>query len=266
MKIAIWGACREGVDCLRSIKGSRLFEDDLYYFIDNDRRVTGSHLESCEIHHSSALLDLNVDLIVIGIIDTEVVIKQINDLKFKGLVKKFYGDQYFANRSRKIGMAEVGAYSYFKPSTFLYNVKIGSYCHIGADCRLGLIGHDPTNLTTYPLKLKSHNYEFAWEGEAPKRVSPLIIEDDVYIGEGVSIMAGITIGRGSVIGSKSLVTNNVDPFSVVAGVPARKISDRLDADLIRKLHDSGWTGFGIDEAIEQLSLIAETSNKFIIKK
>jgi acetyltransferase-like isoleucine patch superfamily enzyme len=50
---------------------------------------------------------------------------------------------------------------------------------------------------------------------------PVVIEDDVWIGAKASIMPGVTIGRGSVVGTAAVVTKDVPPFSVVAGVPAR---------------------------------------------
>lgn len=55
--------------------------------------------------------------------------------------------------------------------------------------------------------------------------SPVIIGDNVFIGEGVRVLKGVTIGRGAVVGSGSLVTKNVAPNTIVAGVPAKKISD-----------------------------------------
>jgi acetyltransferase-like isoleucine patch superfamily enzyme len=52
---------------------------------------------------------------------------------------------------------------------------------------------------------------------------PVIIEDDVWLGEGVSVMPGVRIGRSSVIGANAVVTRDIPPFSVAAGVPARVI-------------------------------------------
>lgn len=51
------------------------------------------------------------------------------------------------------------------------------------------------------------------------------IKDDVWIGAGVIILSGITIGECSVIGAGAVVTQDVEPYTVVAGVPARKIKD-----------------------------------------
>lgn len=58
---------------------------------------------------------------------------------------------------------------------------------------------------------------FAWGG--------VKIKDDVWIGAGVIILSGITIGECSVIGAGAVVTKDVEPYTVVAGVPARKIKD-----------------------------------------
>jgi acetyltransferase-like isoleucine patch superfamily enzyme len=255
MRIGVFGACREGLDCLRTLKGSRIFEPDSYFFIDNDERVVGSYLENCCIYHPKEILELKLDLLVVAVIDVNKVAQQVRGEGYTGTIKNFYGDQYFSDKERRIGMGKIGKFSYYKPSTFLYNVQIGNYCHIGADCRLGLSGHDPENLTTYPLRLKSLRHKFKWEGENQKRQSPLIIEDDVYIGEGVSILAGITIGRGSIVGSKSMVTSSVDPYSVVGGAPARVIGSRLNADLKVILNKSGWVDMEIDAAIEALERI-----------
>lgn len=60
--------------------------------------------------------------------------------------------------------------------------------------------------------------------ENPKQV---IIEDDVWIGARVIILGGIRIKKGAVIGAGSVVTKDVEPFTVVAGAPARKIKERI---------------------------------------
>ena len=57
------------------------------------------------------------------------------------------------------------------------------------------------------------------------RMEGVKIKDDVWIGAGVIILSGVTIGECSVIGAGAVVTKDVEPYTVVAGVPARKIKD-----------------------------------------
>lgn len=54
----------------------------------------------------------------------------------------------------------------------------------------------------------------------------IVIEDDVWIGHGCSILDGVVVGKGSVISAGSVVNKSVDPFTIVGGVPAKKIKDR----------------------------------------
>jgi acetyltransferase-like isoleucine patch superfamily enzyme len=58
----------------------------------------------------------------------------------------------------------------------------------------------------------------------------IVIEDDVWIGAGATIVDGVTVGQGSVIGAGSVVTNNIPPYSVAVGIPAKPIKDRRQLD------------------------------------
>ena len=62
------------------------------------------------------------------------------------------------------------------------------------------------------------------------------IENDVWVGYGSTVMGGVTIGEGSIIGAGSLVTKDVEPYSIYAGVPARKIRDRFDNPIDLQTH------------------------------
>lgn len=64
-----------------------------------------------------------------------------------------------------------------------------------------------------------------------------IIEDDVWIGYGVIIMAGVRIGRGSIVGAGAVVTKDILPYEIWGGVPARKIRDRFSTKEERQIHD-----------------------------
>ncbi|NLG26918.1 MAG: acyltransferase, partial [Chloroflexi bacterium] len=59
---------------------------------------------------------------------------------------------------------------------------------------------------------------------------PIVIEDDCWIASGAIVLAGVTIGRGSVVAAGSVVTHDVPPYSVVAGMPARVLRSRRDTN------------------------------------
>jgi len=66
------------------------------------------------------------------------------------------------------------------------------------------------------------------------------IGNDVWIGRGAFIMAGVSIGDGAVVGARALVSKDVEPYSIVGGVPATHIKYRFDADTIEKLMKIKW--------------------------
>ncbi|HEY9236146.1 MAG TPA: CatB-related O-acetyltransferase [Phenylobacterium sp.] len=77
---------------------------------------------------------------------------------------------------------------------------------------------------------------------------PLIVEDDVWVGHNVMILPGCKfIGRGAVIGAGSVVTKNVERYSIVAGNPARKIRDRFSPELAAAVEGSRWWEMDIRE-------------------
>lgn len=71
----------------------------------------------------------------------------------------------------------------------------------------------------------------------PEDDQDVIIEDDVWIGANATILKGVTIGRGSVVAAGAVVTKSSPPYSVIGGVPAKKISDRFTQDEIER-HES----------------------------
>lgn len=100
-----------------------------------------------------------------------------------------------------------------------YGVSIGctQSISLGERCRLG----------PYVMIVDSAFHELLERSKRPPSM-PVVIEDDVWLGAKTSVLPGITIGRGAVVGTGSVVTKDVPPFAVVAGVPA-KIVKHLDA-------------------------------------
>lgn len=64
----------------------------------------------------------------------------------------------------------------------------------------------------------------------PEHDGDVVIEEDVWISSNVTILKGVTIGKGSVIGAGSVVTKNIPPYSIAAGVPAKKLKDRFSQE------------------------------------
>ena len=69
---------------------------------------------------------------------------------------------------------------------------------------------------------------------------PVIIGNDVYLGDGVIVMPGVTIGHGSVIAANAVITKDVEPYTIVGGVAAKKIRDRFPDNIKQDLLNTQW--------------------------
>jgi len=68
-------------------------------------------------------------------------------------------------------------------------------------------------------------------------------------------MQGVTIGDGAIIGTRAVVTNNVAPYTIVGGIPAKKIRKRFDDETIKKLQDMRWWDWPAEKVKENLEKI-----------
>lgn len=132
---------------------------------------------------------------------------------------------------------EIGAYSYMRGGRIEEASKIGRFCSIGLDVKLGVdpSAHPINHIST--SNILNPNYISASK--------PLQIGHDVWIGHGAIVMANITIGNGSIIAAGAVVTKSVPPYTIVAGVPARQIGKRFEASDIDLLLESEWWNFSI---------------------
>ncbi len=123
---------------------------------------------------------------------------------------------------------EIGSDFYIgRDSQIETDCKIGDYVIFGNKVALvGKYDHHFQQVGT-PIRLASQIREkdYCWKGLG----EIIIIEDDVWVGYGSIILSGVKIGTGSIIAAGSVVTKNVEPFSIYAGVPAKKIRDRFDS-------------------------------------
>ena len=94
----------------------------------------------------------------------------------------------------------------------------------------------------------------------------IIIENDVWIGAKSTIMSGVRIGNGSVVGSCSVVTKDVPPFSIVVGNPAKIVKYRFEESQIEDLLQIAWWNWEESKIKEEAMLLWSQDINFFIKK
>jgi acetyltransferase-like isoleucine patch superfamily enzyme len=112
-----------------------------------------------------------------------------------------------------------------RDSQILCDAKIGNYVFLAN--RVALIGRYDHNFQQigYPMLLSSKikDADYHWKGIELR----VFVEDDVWIGYGCIILSGVKIGKGSIIAAGSIVTKDVEAYSIYGGIPAKKIGDRF---------------------------------------
>jgi acetyltransferase-like isoleucine patch superfamily enzyme len=151
----------------------------------------------------------------------------------------------------------LGAFSY-SHSTFAITASIGRYCSIG--WRLLWLGdsHPMDWVTTSPFPHGPHPLQ-GFRSYLSERITspfllhkyasapePVVIGNDVWIGDEVAIKGGVNIGDGAVIGARSVVTRDVPPYAIVASSPARVVRMRFPDATVERLLAAQWWRYGPD--------------------
>ena len=255
MRVMIFGANDDGRDLFRQLKPLMVIGIiDVVAFIDNDSRLIGREIEGKKIIVPEQVKNFEYDLIIVAPIFVVEVSRQLIDLGVSENRIIPYSEDHvrnFGDMDREFDDVKIGKYSYYKRGTKLMNCDIGRFCHIGDNCAIGLFGHDTSQVTTYPLKYHFDNsvVDVSQDStaDAVRKSRQTIIKNDVYIGESVTIFAGVTVGNGAVIGARAVVTKDVPDYAVVAGVPSQIVRMRFSDKIVDDLLDIQWWQWSDDK-------------------
>lgn len=175
----------------------------------------------------------------------------------------------------------IGQYTYGYRSLLEFPVakSIGRFCSIHTSARV-LANHPIDCITTSPIlgnlffldietfmridtyikengRYKNNALQFKHELSDNK---PVVIGNDVWIGANVSILPGVTIGDGAILAAGAVITKNVEPYSIVGGVPAKLIKYRFDEKVRNALCNIQWWNWSIEKIKENLEFFINPSS------
>jgi acetyltransferase-like isoleucine patch superfamily enzyme len=158
----------------------------------------------------------------------------------------------------EISTSIIGRSTYISANSVIRFTHIGRFCSIGSNLQTGLGGHPTrTFVSTHPAFFsifKQAGYTFVSKSlfkenkfvDEPEKCI-VRIGNDVWIGNNVTIMDGLTVGDGAVIGTGAVVTQDVDPYAIVAGVPAKVKKYRFSPTEIERLLNIKWWDWNMEK-------------------
>lgn len=139
---------------------------------------------------------------------------------------------------------ELGDYSYVERDTQVIHARIGKFCSIASCARINPGNHPLERAALHHFTYRSRWYGlcgsdddafFAW-----RRSHGVVLGHDVWIGHGAVVLPGLEIGTGAAVGAGAVVTRDVPPFTVAAGVPAAPVRERFSRRVQEGLMRIAW--------------------------
>ena len=162
-----------------------------------------------------------------------------------------------------VGRKTYGEIKILGGESFLQGVKgfkkviIGSYCSIASGVTfISNQDHPANHISTFPFKVRvlGEKFEALSKGD-------IVIDDDVWIGYGATILSGVHIGQGAIIMAGAVVTKDVPPYAMAGGVPARPLKYRFSEKIIRKLLAIDFSKLDDKLIREHINELYETVNE-----
>jgi len=170
----------------------------------------------------------------------------------------------------RIDEVEMGDYSYIMQDGAIWCATIGKFANIAAAVRINATNHPTWRATLHHFTYRATDYWpdadmdtdfFAW-----RRDNRVVIGHDVWIGHGATVLPGVTVGNGAVIGAGAVVSKDVEPYTIVGGVPAKLIRERFPKEVAARMDALAWWDWDHDRLRTALVDFRELSAEEFVGK
>lgn len=137
---------------------------------------------------------------------------------------------------------KLGDYSYIAKNSNISQCSIGKFCSVGPNFCCGLGLHPIKGVSTSPMfysTAKQNGMTLCAENKY-EETKHTTIGNDVFIGANVTVLDGVEVGDGAVIGAGAVVVNDIPPYAIAVGVPAKVVKYRFSNDTIKALLENPW--------------------------
>ncbi len=147
-------------------------------------------------------------------------------------------------RGTRLSNAVFGDYAYCDRCCDIANADVGKFANIASFVRIGATDHPLDRASLHHFQYRSNDYWDDAEADADwfarRRARRAVVGCDTWIGHAAQIKPEVTVGHGAVVASGAVVTKDVAPYAIVAGVPAKPIRARLAPDLAERMVALAW--------------------------
>ncbi len=176
-----------------------------------------------------------------------------------------FGNYNYIGNDNNLSNVSIGDYSYINSSSKIQRADIGKFTCIGTNVTIGL-GIHPTNLvSTHPTFYTNKKPYYFSDDHLVEEYKPVVIGNDVWIGNNCLILDGVELGDGAVIASGCVVTKDVMPYTIVGGVPAKLIKNRFTEEQKDRLQQIKWWDWSIHR-IKENKLLFRNLEAFLSKE
>jgi len=155
-----------------------------------------------------------------------------------------FGRYVEIGRATRLAHSEIGDYSYCDRWCDIANTQAGKFSNIAARVRIGATDHPMEKASLHHFHYRAGDYFDGAEDDADwfalRRSRRTVIGHDTWLGHGAQVRPEVTIGHGAVVAGGAIVTRDVAPYMIVAGIPAKPLRRRFSESIAARMEELAW--------------------------